>query len=338
MKRRRWMELAGHAAIASLLPACAAGGGKRVSLSAAQRLGGRTYGIWKGDFYIGGRDLEERYASLSITKAFAALAVTHAIGEGWLELDKPLVDVIPEWGAHPAKRLITLRMLLNQTAGFPSGVAQLYRGRIADKGQVAISLPLVDPPGSIFRYGPASSEIIGELLRRRLRQRGSSTEQLFREVMSRVGISSPDWRKDAGGRYYLSTGAEFSVRDLGQLGRVVSSLARGENIVGLKSSVFRDMTSPQPANPMFSAGFWWNRNAARVGAYSVLPERNIAEPRPPSFWRGASFAPDSDPDWLAMVGSGGKRVYVLPSQDLVIVRFDRNEAGNDGEFLRAISA
>ena len=42
-----------------------------------------------------------------------------------------------------------------------------------------------------------------------------------------------------------------------------------------------------------------------------------------------------DPGWLAMVGSGGKRVYVLPSHDLVIVRLDRAARWNDAAFLRA---
>ncbi len=325
--------------MASVLPACAAGRGQKgINLSIAQRLGGRTYGIWKGGSYVDGRDLDESYASLSITKSFSALAVTQAVGEGWLELDKPLVDVIPEWRSHPTKRLITLRMLINQTAGFPSGVAQLYRGRIADKGEVAISLPLVDPPGSVFRYGPASSEIVGEVLGRRLHQRGSSAENLFRDLIRRLGISSPDWRKDAGGRYYLSTGAEFSVKDLGRLGQVVSALARGGNTSGLKGSVFQNLTSARPANPVFSAGFWWNRNAASPAAFGVLPERNISNPRPPSFWQRACLAPGSDPDWLVMVGSGGKRVYVLPSQDLVIVRLSRDAAWDDAGFLRAISA
>jgi hypothetical protein len=39
-----------------------------------------------------------------------------------------------------------------------------------------------------------------------------------------------------------------------------------------------------------------------------------------------------------MVGSGGKRVYLLPAQDLVIARLARSRGWNDGAFLRAISA
>jgi CubicO group peptidase (beta-lactamase class C family) len=336
MKRRSWLGLAGRAGLAALIPGCgAAGGSARINPAAVERLGGDGYGIWERRRLIGGRNLGGRMPSLSITKALAALAVVRAIGEGWLVPDNPLVDVIPEWRFDPAKRRVTVRMLVNQTAGFAAGVAALYRGQIPDKGKRALSLPLVDPPGACFRYGPASDEILAEVLRRRLKE---TTESFLREVMGRIGISSPDWRKDAAGHYYLSTGAEFSVANLGRLGMVVAQLASGNDAAGLKAAVFQNLASPRAANPMVAAGIWWNRNAAKAGAFAIEPERELDVVRPPSFWRHACLAPDLDPGWLAMVGSGGKRVYVLPSQDLIVARLGRSRHWNDGAFLRAISA
>ena len=339
MNRRQWLELTGSAGLAALLSGCASSSRPgRINPAAAERLGGEGYGIWQGGRWISGRNPARRLPSLSITKSLAALAVVRAAGEGWIELDRPLIDVIPEWRSDPGKRLVTVRMLVNQTAGFSSGVAELYRGKIRDKGKVAIALPLIDPPGERFRYGPASDEILAEVLRRYLREHGSTTENLLREVMGRIGISSPDWRKDLTEHYYLSTGAEFSVTDLGRLGQVAAKLANGENTAGLRSDVFRDLASPRTANPMVAAGIWWNRNASKAGAFSIEPERNLNAVRPPSFWQLACLASDIDPNWLAMVGSGGKRVYVLPSRDLVIARLDRSASWNDGGFLRAISS
>jgi CubicO group peptidase (beta-lactamase class C family) len=89
---------------------------------------------------------------------------------------------------------------------------------------------------------------------------------------------------------------------------------------------------------MVAAGLWWNRNAAKGSAFSIEPERNIDAVRPPSFWQRACLGADLDPGWLAMVGSGGKRVYVLPSQELVIARLGRSSGWDDGAFLRAVSA
>ncbi|MES2660045.1 MAG: serine hydrolase domain-containing protein [Verrucomicrobiota bacterium] len=335
MERRKWLELAGRAGLVALLPGCAPSSGPaEINLGAIARLGGAGYGIWQDGRLIAGRNLGGRMPSFSITKSLAALAVVGAAGEGRIGLDRPLVDILPEWRADAGKRIITLRMLVNQTAGFPSGVAALYRGLIPDKGRVALALPLVDPPGTQFRYGPASSEILAEVLRRVLREHGSTTEIFLRELMGRIGISSSNWRRDGSGKYYLSTGAEFTVQDLGRLGQVVSKLASGACAAGLNADVFRNLSSPRAANPMVAAGLWWNRNAGKIGAYSIEPERHLDAVSPSSFWQRACLGAAADPGWLAMIGSGGKRVYVLPSRDLVIARLDRATTWNDAAFLR----
>ena len=339
MKRRDWLRLAGGAGWAALGGGCGATDeSARIDLPAAERLGGDGYGIWHGRRLVGGRNLGLRQESFSITKSLAALAVVRATGEGWLELDRPLGEVLPEWCADPRKCRVTVRMLVNQSAGFPSGEAALYRGRIRDKGQAAVSLPIIDPPGECFRYGPTSSEILAEVLRRKLRRHGSSTEELLSEVMRRIGIGSPDWRKDEGGKFYLSTGAQFSVADLGRLGQTVARLACGDNTAGLKAEVFLDLAAPRPANPMVAAGIWWNRHAEQSGAFPIEPERHLDMVHPPSFWRLACLGTDIDPGWLAMVGSGGKRVYVLPSRELVVARLGHAKSWNDGAFLRALTA
>ena len=340
MNRREMLRWLGGAGLLALGSGCGVTGdaaGARVDVAAADRLGGDGFGIWQGGRLVGGRNLELRQESFSITKSLAALAVVRATGEGWLAPDQPLGEVLPEWRGDGRKSRVTVRMLVNQSAGFPSGEAALYRGRIRDKGQAAVSLPLIDPPGERFRYGPASSEILAEVLRRNLRKRGSSTEDLLRDIMRRIGVCSPDWRKDEGGKFYLSTGAQFSVADLGRLGQTVARLARGENTAGLKAEVFRDFAAPRAANPMVAAGIWWNRHAEKRGAFSIEPERHLDNVHPPSFWSLACLGHDSDPGWLAMVGSGGKRVYVLPSRDLVVARLSHTSSWNDGAFLRALS-
>jgi CubicO group peptidase (beta-lactamase class C family) len=339
MRRRQWLTLAGRAGCTALLPACAGSSvpSPGIDLAALERAGGDGHGVWQSGRLLAGQALTKRLPSLSITKAVAALATLSAAAEGWLAFDESLTGDIPEWRQDPAKAKITVRMLVNQSAGFPSGVAGLYRGRIPDKGRVAVALPLVDEPGRQFRYGPASSEVLAELLRRKLARRGTNPEAFLARLMRRIGISSPNWRKDASGSSYFSTGAEFSVHDLGQLGQLVCRLANGRDDAGIQAAAFLDLSSPRPANPMFSAGIWWNRNAARADARSIEPERHLDDPLPPAFWQSACLAAGLDPAWLALVGSGGKRVYVLPALDLVIARLGRSRHWNDAAFLRSIT-
>lgn len=342
MHRRDWLRLAVGTSLASL-PACSAGGNPQriaISSSASRMLGasGSGFAIWQGGRLLESGGSSERLGSLSLTKSIAALAVVRAVAEGWLSLDVSLNSVIPEWNTDPAKSRVTVRMLVNQSAGFPPSPTALYRGKIPHKGKVAIALPLAGAPGTRFRYGPASWEILAEVLHRRLSAQGGTLEDFITEIIRRIGLSSPDWRKDGAGRFYLSTGAQFSIRELGRLGRTLGHLASGNNDSGFDAAIFRDLASPRSANPMFGAGIWWNRSAAKAGSFAVEPERALDSVRDPSFWNRACLSVRSDPSWFALVGSGGKRVYVLPEKELVIVRLGRAYGWNDGVFLSAISA
>lgn len=340
MERRKWLGLCTRAGITALLPGCASQTDSTTTLRTEilQSRNHEGYGAWRNGRHLFSKEPPRPLPSLSITKSLAALAIVKAIGEGWLHVDEPLTDILPEWRSDSRKRIITLRMLVNQSAGFEAGVARLYRGAIRDKGQIAIGLQVVDPPGTRFRYGPASSEILGEILKRHLKIRGTTTSAYLTDLMRRIGISSHNWRRDLADQPYLSTGAEFSVRDLGRLGETISNLASGRPTAGLDPTIFRDLASPRAANPMVAAGLWWNRNAARSNATAIEPERHIDDVRPPAFWQQACLHPTLDPGWIAMAGSGGKRVYILPPEELVIVRLGRSRSWDDGAFLRSLTA
>ena len=343
MNRREWLQLAGTSTFAGLagcsMKSAAPAGEVTMSSTTKGRLGSAGasgYGVWKDGRTLESENSGKRLGSLSLTKSIAALAVVRAAGEGWLSTDSPLTDILPEWRSDAAKARVTVRMLVNQSAGFAPSPGPLYRGTVPDKGRIAISLPLVDAPGARFRYGPACWEILGEILHRKLTAQGSTLEKFIDRVTRSIGLRSPDWRRDGADRYYLSTGAEFSVRELGKLGRTIGKLARGENDAGLDAGIFRDLSSPRSANPMFGAGIWWNRNASRGGAVAVEPERVLDGVRDPGFWSRACLSTTAAPRWLALVGSGGKRVYVLPEKDLVIARLGRAYGWNDGAFLNTV--
>ena len=58
----------------------------------------------------------------SVSKMFAAIAVMKLVEKGSIELDKPLTTYLKEFSmVSPEYRNITVRMLLNHSAGFPGG-------------------------------------------------------------------------------------------------------------------------------------------------------------------------------------------------------------------------
>ena len=346
MNRRQWLGLTITGALSGLT-GCASlgsgtGGGSALQLSAATKrrlssAGASGYGVWQGGRTVESMNPGAGLGALSLTKSIAALAVTRAVAEGWLSLDGSLTDVIPEWRNDAAKSRVSVRMLVNQSAGFAPSPGPLYRGKIQDKGRVAVALPLMDAPGTRFRYGPACWEILAEILHRKLAADGSTLEKFIDRVSGRIGLRSRDWRKDGKGRYYLSTGAEYSVRELGKLGRTLGRLARGTGDAGLDAGIFRDLASPRGANPMFGAGIWWNRNASKAGAAAIEPERLLDGVHDPAFWSRACLSTRAASGWLAAIGSGGKRIYVLPEKDIVIVRLGRAYGWNDSAVLEGLT-
>ncbi len=301
----------------------------------ARANGGRGWAAWEGGSLRSSWRTHHRGPVLSVTKALGGLACARAVGEGWLSLDERVSATLSEWGGDAAKDGITVRMLLQMTAGLREGAGALYRRSIADKGKVAMSLPVVDEPGTRFRYGPACWEVLAECLHRKLVARGETLERfLHRAVMRPLRLSSPEWRSDAGGRFYLSTGAELNVTEMGRLGRAIGKLASGQQVAGISASAFRDVTRSSRANPMFGGGVWSNRKAP--GGREIEVEEVLDPPKDPGFWRSACLSRSQPSSMLALIGSAGQRVYVWPDEGRVIARLGYSGSWRDGTLLRVV--
>lgn len=299
-----------------------------------RRFAPRGYACWQQGDKLGGSGNSPVFPALSVTKSIAMLTAARAVTKGWLKPDEE-VD-FPEWRAGKGTG-ITVRHLLDSTAGLPPGDRELYSARPADKGRAALALPVVNPPGAVFRYGPASWELLGEFMKRRLSEHGASLPRFVNETLANLGIRPCGWRYDGGGIPYFSTGLVCGLEDLGRIGAALSDLESGNNHAGVSSEVFRNLGSPRTANPMFSAGIWWNRLARQSGARAVEPERSLSGERSFGFWKNACLHPAARPDWFALVGSGGTRVYVLPSASVVIAVARAGDSWSDAAMLRELS-
>lgn len=284
-----------------------------------RRDGCRGWGAWENGSLRESWRTHESGGILSITKSIAGLACARAVGEGWLRVDEKVAATISEWQGEGGKEAITVAMLLQMTAGLEDGARALYRRDISDKGKVALGLKLVDTPGVQFRYGPACWEVLAELLQRKSVARGETLERfLQRGVMRPIGLQSRDWRSDGKGRFFLSTGAELSVTDLGRLGRTLVELLSGRDAAGIRAGDFRMVTRTSSANPIFGGGLWRNRNAGR--GRPVELEDVLDSPRPASFWKAACLSNRQPSSMVALIGSAGQRVFIWPQEGKVLVR------------------
>lgn len=343
--RRDFLRLSGLAATA-VCSGCAAGNSGAGSWTSseiemldanARRNGGQGWAAWQGGRQITATNSDTRGPALSITKSIAALAVTRAVGEGWLSPSEHVADTITEWHGDPLKSRITVLMLLQQSSGLEAGVIPLYRNHPPDKGSAAVALRCVDSPGSVFRYGPGHWEVLAEVLKRKLSPKHESLGAFMsRSVMQPVGLSRGHWRADKMDVPYLSTGTELNVKELGRLGKTIGNLLNGKNSDGLKASDYAEVTRPSAANPMFGGGLWRNSNVRHSGTVAIEVERSINGPLSSAYWSHACLSTKQPADFVTLIGSGGRRVYIWPAGEKRIARQGSSASWSDLAFLAKV--
>jgi CubicO group peptidase (beta-lactamase class C family) len=245
-----------------------------------------------------------------------------------LNLDEPAAATITEWRGQPGRGRITIRELLNFTAGIDPGF-HLHSDQVADRDSYALTLPQVAPPGGSFIYGPGQIQVFCEILRRKLARRGGETpwHYLVRRVLRPLGLDSVPHKVDARGNPLLAAGVQLSAREWARFGELL--LSGGGRI--LPSGALDQCLRGTSRNPAFGMGFWLN-DAAPYGRI-VNVEDNLEPKWWQEDWTGACLCREAPRDLFVSLGSMGQRLYVIPSLDMIIVRLSADSDFSDSRFL-----
>ena len=287
------------------------------------------------EHYASGGSVDSRWPIFSGTKSFWGIAALAAVRDGLIRLDDRVADTITEWkGPAEAgrKSQITTRQLLNFTDGIEPA-PHLHRESIPDRNAMAIRLSAVAAPGSAFTYGPSHLQIFSELLRRKLNGRRTSA-YLEEQVLSPLGLSGLEYKKDARGNPLLATGFQLSAREWSRLGELVLGHGnyRGRQIV--PEDLLRQAFAGSRANSSYGLTFWLNRGAPSAREIDV--ENMLARPWQRESWADACICKDAPPDMAVGLGSGYQRLFIIPSMNALIVRQGSNAKFSDAQFLRMV--
>jgi CubicO group peptidase (beta-lactamase class C family) len=239
----------------------------------------------------------------SIEKGVLSLLVGVLVGQGKIaSVDQPVLPQLPAYAdlRTPQKDQITLRHLLTMSPGlawnedlpiFDPSNNETLMYLSADPARYALAQPVEAPPGLHYTYNTGAVVIIGALLQQLT---GEAIDALARrELFAPLGITDVEWARlpsDVPSPY----GLRMRPRDLGKLGQLVLNRGAwgGRQIV--PAEWVAAATSPQI-------------NGQQLYFYGYL------------FWLGRSFAHGQEIDWIAGVGLGGQRLYIVPSLDLVVL-------------------
>src|ERR1700730_9672556 len=284
------------------------------------------------EHYANGGGAEMRCKIFSGTKSFWGIAALCAVRDGLIKLDDRVADTITEWKNDPRRSQIAIRELLNQTDGIEPA-PHLHSDSIRDRDAVAIQLPLVAAPGAAFAYGPSHLQIFNELLRRKLNGK-STTSYISENILSPLGLTSLEFKKDGRGNPLPASGFELTAREWARFGELVLGRGNyhGKQIV--PSSLLAQAFIGSSANPSYGLTFWLNRQSPNAREIDYEKELDLKWQR--ARWGGICFCRAAPPDMVVALGSNYERMFVIPSLNAIIVRQGWSAKFSDAYFLRLV--
>ncbi len=284
------------------------------------------------EHYSNGGGAEMRCKIFSGTKSFWGLAALCAARDGLIRLDDHVADTITEWKTDPRKSQITIRELLNQTDGIEPA-PHLHSDSIRDRDAVAIQLPTVAPPGAVFAYGPSHLQIFNELLRRKLN--GKSTISYINEnILSPLGLTSLEFKKDGRGNPLPASGFELTAREWSRFGELLLGHGNYNGRQIVPASLLAQAFVGSSANPSYGLTLWLNRQAPNAREIDYEKELDLKWQR--ARWGGICVCRAAPADMVVALGSNYQRLFVIPSMHALIVRQGMSAKFSDAYFLRLV--
>ena len=269
-----------------------------------------------------GFDLDDAHFLASGTKSFSGVMAWAAAEDGLLDIDAPVSNVISEWDDDEAKASITLYQLLTLTSGLnpgSPGQASIF--------EEALVRDLVHEPGESFRYGPGAFQAFGGVLTEVL-DGEDPTDYLQRRILDPIGASFDSWnRVDSDPQ--LAGGAFLTADDWLRFGQLILQDGSWNGTQVLQPGLLDALLQTPDAAPGYGLTFWVNAPLSSDDAFlddaPGSPDGDGSE--------GFLYA-DGPSDILMAAGLFNQRLYVIPSRDMVVVRFGRADPSwSDAEFL-----
>ncbi|CAN5850578.1 serine hydrolase domain-containing protein [soil metagenome] len=265
----------------------------------------------------------------------------------------------PDSGTTASKRLRR-----GKEKGDDGGLAEAsgmgIGGRPADWFAAALTAPMTGTPGGQFAYGPNHYYAFGAFFEKKLAAAGEPADiwaWYQKKVFTPIGMSIARIGRDQAGHPNLPGGAMLTAREWAKYGLMIAqggmwTKADGTKVEVIKPEFLKQCFEPSAKNGNYGLTFWLRRGAApaeagsaandsetRVGSAESLRERavqrNLAK-QAAAFTKGDGAKLDA----VMAAGLGKQRLYIIPSLDLVVVRFaaitSENGTFDDTTFAKPI--
>jgi len=271
-------------------------------------------GVIQTEWYAEGFDKDTLTQSQSMHKSFLAMLVGAAISEALItSVDEPVSKYLPAWRDDP-RGTITVKQMLEMSSGLSQYAFSL--NPLSDEFQwlfgtdmvpIILKTPMADwSPGDRFDYNNINSEVLGLILQEATGKRYA--EYLSEKIWQPIGAQDGRvWLDAREGQAHTSCCLYARPRDWAKVGMMLGNKGVINNRRVLRQSWIEQMITPSPRSDWYGYQIWLGYNDLPVPPNPDMPE--LAELRP-----------FDSRDTFYLAGRGGQYIYVVPSQDLVIVR------------------
>ena len=256
-----------------------------------------------GEHYAEGFNKNSKLLGWSMAKSVTATLFGILQNQGKYDIYKPAP--IKEW-EKDERAIITTNDLLHMNSGLEwvedygkiSDVTKMLF-QAEDMGTVQIEKPAIFPPNLHWNYSSGTTNLLSKILRNQFKTHQEYLDFWYTALIDKIGMNSMVVETDMSGNYVGSSYAWATARDWAKFGQLYLNKGNwnGEQLFD-ESWVKYVSTPTQGSKGDYGAHFWLN---------------------------AGKYLPDAPKDLFSCNGFQGQKVYIIPSENLVIVRLGLTE-------------
>lgn len=235
-------------------------------------------------------------------KSFVAMLAAIAVDKGLIEVAKPVSDHVGAGWSRAApdqERAVRVIDLLTMSSGLDE------------------SLDYAAPAGSVFLYNTPAYAVIKQVLAAAAK---APLEALTHDWLTApAGMTDTAWRRRPAGFGDVGnpTGLVTSPRDVATFGQLVLDGGRAVDGAAIVSEgQLKAMFARSPTNPAYGRLWWLNGSATTIRPLANATQGPLIAAAPA--------------DLAAALGALDRKLYIVPSQKLIVVRL--GQAAPDKDF------
>lgn len=264
--------------------------------------------------YGTGFSSDSRILGWSMTKSI--LSTVYGIMQYQGKLNVQDKAPVSEW-QNDERKEITLHNLLQMNSGLEwdenyDKISDVTKMLFLEKDMTVMQRkkPLEGKPNESWNYSSGTTNLLSGILRKELGSQQEYLDYWYRELIDKIGMNSMIIETDMAGHYVGSSYAWATARDWGKFGLLYAHKGNWNGTQIFAPEWADYVAQPTPtSNGTYGAQFWLNAE----GEMKDVPKN--------------MFYAD---------GYQGQRVYILPDQELVIVRFGLKGNYDENAFLKGI--